>query len=275
MRVVNNTRLIRTRGHLGRWGTLGGFAALFGGLLYSCTTFPQRASGEITPDTSLAMWVPWVGLVIGYMLISLGKEPWLRYAVRPRPDEALAINLKSLDNRSLLFNYVSIFPVDHLLVTPGGLLAIVTRPVLGDIVVQGERYKRRRGPFGWLQFISEGALGNPGRDARRGAEDVKAYLAQRFGAEAAERIPVEPLVIFTHPRATLTVEQPDVPTVHVREARNEVRRLTTGTRVPSEIARRLEYELVQDAAGEGEPVTVGEATDRRSRRRLSRPTRAR
>jgi hypothetical protein len=275
MRVVNNRRLIRTRGHLGRWGTLGGFAALFGGLLYSCTTFPQRASGEIPEDASLTMWVPWIGLVIGYMLISLGKEPWLRFAVRPRPDEALAINLKALDHRALLFNYVSAFPVDHLLVTPSGVLAIVTRPILGDIVVTGERYRRKRGPFGWLQFISEGALGNPGREAQRGAEEVRAYLAQRFGAEAAERTPVTPLVVFTHPRATLTVEEPAVATVHVREVRNEVRRLTGGTRIPGDIARRLEYELIQDASGEGEPQTVGEATDRRARRRLSRPTRAR
>lgn len=275
MRVVNNNRLIRRRGYLGRWGTLGGFAALFSGLLYSCTTFPQRASGEALQNGSLAAWVPWIGLVVGYMLISLGKEPWLRFAVHPRPDEALAINLKTLDHRALLFNYVSVFPVDHLLVTPGGVVVIVTRPVLGDIVVQGDRYRRRRGPFGWLQFLSEGALGNPGRDARRGAAEVKTYLAQRFGADAADRIPVEPLVVFTHPRATLTVETPSVPAVHVREVRNEVRRLTSGPKVPGEIARRLEYELVQDASVDGEPVTVGEAVDRRLRRRLSRPTRAR
>jgi hypothetical protein len=275
MRVVNNNRLIRRRGHLGRWGTLGGFAALFGGLLYSCTTLPQRASGELPEQTSLAMWVPWLGLVLGYMLISLGKEPWLRFAVHPRPDEALAINLKTLDNRALLFNYVSAFPVDHLLVTPGGLLVIVTRPVLGDIVVQGDRYRRRRGAFGWLQYVSEGALGNPGRDAQRGVAAVKAYLGQRFGADASERVPVAPLVVFTHPRATLAVDAPTVPVVHVRDARNEVRRLTTGTKVPGDIARRLEYELVLEAAVDGEPVTVGEAVDRRLRRRLSRPTRAR
>jgi hypothetical protein len=155
------------------------------------------------------------------------------------------------------------------------VLAIVTRPVLGDIVVQGDRYRRRRGPFGWLQFISEGALGNPGRDAQRAATVVKASHGQRLGPEAAERIPVAPLVVFTHPRATLTVEEPTVPTVHVREARNEVRRLISGTRVPGDIARRLEYELIQDAAVDGAPVTVGEAVDRKPRRRLSRPTRAR
>ena len=116
--------------------------------------------------------------------------------------------------------------------------------------------------------LSEAAL-------ERALVAVKTYLAGRFGAEAAERIPIVPLVVFTHPRATLSVEEPTVATVHVREARSEVRRLISGTKIPGDIARRLEYELVQDAAVDGAPVSVGEAVDRKPRRRLSRPTRAR
>jgi hypothetical protein len=275
LRVVNNARVIRNKGMIGRWATLGGFAALFGGLLYSCTSLPARMSGQEVPQSDLSLWVPWVGLVFGYLLISLGKEPWLRFAIRPRPDEALALNLKTLDNKSVLFNYVSAFPVEHLLLSPGGLVVIVTRPVLGDIVVAGERYKRRRGMFGWLQFVSEGALGNPGREALNGMQAVREYLAQRFGAEVSERVPIQAMVVFTHPRATVTLEEPTVPTTHVREVRNEVRRVTGQSRVPGDIARRLEYGLLEDASADGQPVNAGEAVDRKLRRRVSRPTRAR
>jgi hypothetical protein len=275
MRVVNNARVIRNKGLIGRWATLGGFAALFGGLLYSCTSLPARMSGQEVEQTDLSLWVPWIGLVFGYMMISLGKEPWLRFAIRPRPDEALALNLKTLDNKSLLFNYVSAFPVDHLLITPGGILVVVTRPVLGDIVASGERYKRKRGLFGWFQFVSEGALGNPGREALNGVEAVRGYLAQRFDAELAEKVPIYPMVVFTHPRATLTLEDPTVATTHVRDVRNEVRRVVGQAKVPGDVARRLEYELIQDASADGEPVNAGEAVDRKARRRVSRPTRAR
>lgn len=275
MRVVNNARVIRNKGMIGRWATLGGFAALFGGLLYSCTSLPARMSGQEVSQTDLSLWVPWIGLVFGYLLISLGKEPWLRFAIRPRPDEALALNLKTLDNKSVLFNYVATFPVDHLLLTPGGLVVIVSRPVLGDIVASELRYKRKRGLFGWLQFVSEGTLGNPGREALNGVEAMRDYLTQRFGAEMAEKVPVQPMVVFTHPRATVTLEGPTVPTTHVREVRNEVRRVTAQSKLPGEVARRLEYELIQDASADGEPVNAGEAVDRKLRRRVSRPTRAR
>lgn len=275
MRVVNNARVIRTKGMIGRWATLGGFATLFGGLLYSCTGLPARMSGQEVAGTDLSLWVPWVGLIIGYGLISLGKEPWLRFAVSPRPDEALVVNLKTLDNKAVLFNYVSAFPVDHLLVSPAGLVVIVTRPVLGDIVASGDRYKRKRGMFGWLQFVSEGALGNPGREALDGVEEMRKYVAQKFGAETVDKVSIQPLVVFTHPRATLTLDEPTVPTAHVREVRAEVRRLTGRGKIPGDIARRVEYELIQDAAGDGEPVNAGEAVDRKLRRRVSRPTRAR
>ena len=260
---------------IGRWATLGGFATLFGGLLYSCTSLPARMSGQEVVQTDLSLWVPWFGLVAGYALITFGKEPWLRFAIRPRPDEALALNLKTLDNKSLLFNYVSAFPVDHLLVSPGGLVVIVTKPVLGDIVVTGERYRRQRGMFGWLQFVSEGALGNPGREALNGVEEIRAYLAQLLGAEIAEKVPIHAMVVFTHPRATVTLDGPTVPTSHVREVRNELRRVTGQAKVPGDVARRLEYELIQAASGDGEPINAGEAVDRKPRRRVSRPTRAR
>lgn len=275
MRVVNNARVIRTKGMIGRWATLGGFATLFGGLLYSCTGLPARMSGQEVAGTDLSLWVPWVGLIIGYGLISLGKEPWLRFAVSPRPDEALVVNLKTLDNKAVLFNYVSAFPVDHLLVSPAGLVVIVTRPVLGDIVASGDRYKRKRGMFGWLQFVSEGALGNPGREALDGVEEMRKYVAQKFGAETVDKVSIQPLVVFTHPRATLMLDEPTVPTAHVREVRAEVRRLTGHGKIPGDVARRVEYELIQDAAGDGEPVNAGEAVDRKLRRRVSRPTRAR
>jgi hypothetical protein len=61
----------------------------------------------------------------------------------------------------------------------------------------------------------------------------------------------------------------------VRDVRNEVRQLIGQTKMPGDVARRLEYELIQDASGDGEPVSAGEAVDRKPRRRVSRSTRAR
>lgn len=267
LRVVTNRRLVRNRARFGRLATLGGFAALIGGLAYS--TF------SIGAQDSQAILFSYVALIAGYVLISVGKTSWLRFSIHPRPDEALAINLKTLDVRTLLFNYVSALPVDHLLATAGGLVVVETRPFVGDIVVRGDRWSRRRGIWGWLQFLSEGALGNPTKDALRGVDQMRQWLTQRLGPEIAATIPIHPMVLFTHPRVALTIEEPTIPVAHVRDARAEVRRVTSGTRVPSDVQRRIEALLLDEARVDGEPVNAGDAAERRTKRRVSRTSRAR
>jgi hypothetical protein len=264
VRVVTNRRHVQLRARLGRLMTLGGFGALLGGLIYSF-------AGLGTQDQQ-AILVSYLALIVGYLLISIGKNYWLRYSVRPRPDEALALNLKTLDIRHILFNYVAALPVDHLLLTSSGLVVIETRPFIGNIVVRGDRWSRRRGLFGWLQFLSEGALGNPSRDALRGVEEMRGHLAGRLGEEVAEKIPIQGLVVFTHPRVALEIEAPNVAVTHARDLREAVRRVASGPKLLGDVARKLETTLLEDASPEGEPVSATASVDRKLRRR---PTRAR
>jgi hypothetical protein len=267
MRIVTNQPLVKKRARLGRIATLGGFAALIGGLVYS--TFGVGAQDSTTIAISYA------ALIAGYLLISLGKSYWLRFSVRPRPDEQLANHLKTLDVRHVLVNYISAVPVDHLMLTGSGAIVIETRPFVGDIVVRGEKWSRRRGILGWMQFLSEGALGNPSRDAIRGVDEVKTYLAERIGTEAAAQVPILPLVVFTHPRVTLTVEDPTVPVCHARDARDVVRKIESGApKLSGELARKIEAAVLKDAAPEAEPVSATVAIER-ERRARRRPTRAR
>jgi Nuclease-related domain len=262
VRVVTNRRYVQTRARLGRLMTLGGFAALLGGLIYSF-------AGLGTQDQQ-AILVSYVALIAGYLLISIGKNYWLRFSVHPRPDESLALNLKTLDVRHVLFNYVSALPVAHLLLTPSGLIVIETRPFIGDIQVRGDRWSRRRGVMGWLQFLSEGALGNPTRDARRGVDEIRGHLAGRLGPELADRVPIQGLIVFTHPRVALTIEEPTVAVAHARDAREAVRRVAGGPRLVGDVARKVEAALLEDARPAGEPVTAAAAVERKARRRASR-----
>lgn len=245
--------------------TLGGFAALIGGLVYSTVGLSTQEMQSIT--------VSYAALILGYILISAGKNFWLRYSLHPRPDESLAINLKTMDVRTVLFNYVSALPVDHLIMTPSALAVVETRPFIGDIVVEGDKWKRKRGLFGWLQILSEGPLGNPTRDAERGVLLVKKFLAERLDPEAAELIPVIPVVIFTHPRVHLEIKDPTIAVLHARDARNEIKRVTSVTRMPPELIRRVESLLLGESKVDGEPVTASAAVDKRAKRR--KPTRTR
>ena len=264
-RVVTNRRHVRVRAIIGRVCTLGGFAALIGGLIYSTVGLSTQEMQSIT--------VSYAALILGYILISAGKNFWLRYSLHPRPDESLAINLKTMDVRTVLFNYVSALPVDHLIMTPTALAVVETRPFIGDIVVTGDKWRRKRGLFGWLQILSEGPLGNPTRDAERGVVLVKKFLADRLDAAAAESIPVIPVVIFTHPRVNLEINEPTISVIHARDARNEIKRVTSAARMPPELVRRVETLLLGESSIDGEPVTASAAVDKRAKRRKTSRTR--
>jgi hypothetical protein len=265
-RVVTNKPLVRRRARLGRFCTIGGFGALLGGLVYS-----WFGIGDIQDTTTI--FISYAALIAGYILISVGKNNWLRFSLHPRPDEALAINLKTLDAKTTLFNYVPSLPVEHLLSTPNGMVAVETRPFVSEVRVNGERWSRQ-GLGAFLQFFSEGALGNPGREAQRSAAAVKSWLIERIGPEA-ESISVEPLVVLTHPRARFAAENPAVPVAHARDARNEVKRLTSGPRLAPDLARRVEALLSEESRPYGEPVHAGDAVDKRARVRRRKPAKAR
>ena len=266
MRVVTNRGFIRKRAMIGRICTPLGFLALFGGLGYTWLGFGSAQ------ETSTIV-VSYAALIAGYVLISIGKNNWLRFSLHPRPDEALAINLKSLDVKTILFNYIPTLPVDHLVYTPNGLVVIETRSFVSDIAVRGDRWSRR-GAAAALQFFSEGALGNPTKEALRGAEQVKAWLAERLGG-AADPVPVAAMVVMTHPRARIHVEEPTIPVVHARDTRPEVRKLASGPRLPNDVARRVETLLLDESRPFGEPVNAGEAVDRKPPRRRRKAAGAR
>ena len=227
---------------------------------------------SLSSQDSLSIIVSYAGLILGYILISVGKNNWLRFSLHPRPDESLAVNLKSLDVRTTLFNYVPPFQADHLIATPSGLVVVETRPFLSDISVKGDKWSRTG--LGFMQYFSEGPLGNPGREAQATVARVKSFLAERLGPDA-EAVPVEPLVVLTHPRAHFTAEAPAVPVVYARDARPEVKRLTTGGKLPGDLSRRVDALLAETAKQYGEAVQAGEAIDKKARTRRRKPARAR
>ena len=226
VQVLTNERFVKSRGRLGHIATLLGFATLIVGLYL---TWQQ-------PEMALYAYVT---LVPGFLLISYGNYTTIRWGTHPRVDEALGIALKSLDNKYQLFNYVKGLPTDNLLLTPSGLVVIEVRPYFGAFENKGGRWKRKRNLSGWLLMLGEGGLGNPSRDIQHGVKTVTDFLTTSLGGEDAAQIPVEGVVVFTHPRAVLTVDNPEVPVVAVKDLKPEVRRLRAQGRLNTDLYRRL------------------------------------
>lgn len=109
--------------------------------------------------------------------------------------------------------------IDHVLVGPSGIWAIEAKHHVGMVQCVGDAWGyARTGPGG---MPIAGHIGNPSQQARRAAKALERYLQQR-GASAN----VQPLVVFTHPRVELSIEQP---TVAITRAQ-DVPALVTGGR---------------------------------------------
>jgi hypothetical protein len=230
VQVITNQKLISRRKLFGRLATFGGFACLVGGLAISWL------------NTELIL-VAYATLLPGFFLITYGKANTIRFGVKPRVDEVLSTALKAHDSKYQLFNYVDGLPADNLLLTPQGLVVFELKPLFGEFINTGAKWRRNRSFSGLLLAMGEGGLGNPTQDALRSRANVQQYLVERLGQEQADQVPVEPMVVFTHPRANVTLESPEVPVVLARDLKQAVRKEQGRARLSVSVYRKLAQEM--------------------------------
>jgi len=131
---------------------------------------------------------------------------------QPRPEKAIPAGLKGLSKRSILYNYYH-FPARHVLISPQGVFAIITRYQDGIYSVDGDVWKSQGGLLSGIgRFFRRDAIGNPSEDARKAAAHVKGLLAAKF-----PNIEVQPLVIFVDPKARLAINDPTIPVLYADE----------------------------------------------------------
>ena len=255
MLVHTDEKLVKSRKRIGKIASFVGMAVLFGGLLFSCQAQPAFQDGE-TPSATAAL-VSWMSLILGFVLVSVGRNNSSRWGGQFPAHEVLANSLKGLDNRHRLYNYGPQLPADHLLLTPYGLIAFVSRPNFGEISNDGDRWGRVGGLKKLLMYFAEGGLGNPTRDAVSMAEQLKKWLDEQMGEGVANRIPIQTAVVFTHPRASLQLQDPVVPVLAGKDIRGFVRGSEgkeKKTRLPTELRRKLVDVLGKYEASESNPA---------------------
>jgi hypothetical protein len=196
-------------------------------------------------------------LFAGLFFFNAGARDRLRFVRRPREDELVAGALRGLDHRYRLIQYLPGVPASHVLVTPGGVFVFELRHHFGSITVTGTRYERR---WNWLLLIgslAEGGIGNPARDAERAAAAVRDYLAKKLAAPsgdeidqaasradaapavAADQIPVYPVVLFTNPRAHVTVHDAAVPTLTTRDLKSWLRKQVQRVKLSASVQKQM------------------------------------
>lgn len=206
MRVVTNSKLVRRNRRLANLLFFFSMAVLIGGFIIANTQLSNTTSTADNLSLILALVLPWVVLPIGFIstLASVRMTNlWMR---RPRPEDAIREGLKGINKRSILYNYFH-FPARHVLVTPNGVFAMVTRYQEGYYTVDGDRWKAPGGPFRFIsRLFRRDDVGNPTEEASRAAAHVKKLIES-----AAPDAQVQPLIIFVDPRVRVDIQNPTVP----------------------------------------------------------------
>ena len=125
-------------------------------------------------------------------------------------EEAVARTLSALDNRHRVFNDV-VLPggrgdIDHVVVGPGGVLALDTKNYAGEITCCEDRWTRCRN--GTWEVMAH----SPSRQAIDNARRLEAFFRQCNVA-----VEVDPVVVLANRNAHIRCEHPAVPVVARRE----------------------------------------------------------
>ena len=156
MRIVKDDALIKRRGRIGQWTSLGALAVLGIGMYLS---FQQRT--DLFPYSIGA-------LILGFTMTQIGMYFSTRFGRSPRPDEKLDAALKGLPGDTTLYHYTS--PAPHLLVGPMGIWALLPYHQRGRLTYEGKRWRLRGGGFmqSYMSLFGQEGLGRP--DAEAGSQ---------------------------------------------------------------------------------------------------------
>jgi len=203
MRVETNLNLVRRNRRIAQWLFFLSFGILLAGLFIINTPPASEETAGLSFLLSLAVLpVALIATMASVRMTNLWVRP-------PRPESAIEAGLKGITYKTVLYNYFH-GPAKHVLITPQGVFAIVTRYQSGRFKVEGETWTVYKNPISRIfTFIRMDQIGNPADEARRAAAHVQSLITP-----ITPNVVVEPLILFTDSRVQLEVIQPTVPVLH-------------------------------------------------------------
>jgi hypothetical protein len=231
--VVTNEALAARRRRQAALCSLGGFVVLVAGLVVNL--LGARGGGA---DRSYVLYA-YLALIAGSILSWVGMALSDRWALPPRPEQALEGALKGAGKGFRLYNWA--LPADHVLATPWGLVVAMVFNHDGPVVVHGRHWRDMR-PI-WRRAFSLG---------RRPVRDPSRLLALETRAlsdallthdEGLGQVPIEGIAVFTRPGMALSVTEPNLPAVRADELREWLRAEGKRTAQSPTDRRRLERAL--------------------------------
>ncbi|MGQ9492963.1 MAG: nuclease-related domain-containing protein [Anaerolineae bacterium] len=220
MRVITNEPLIKKQATAARRALTIGLTLLFAAMMLS-----------LNPRSMLmAYLVMLLGIIVLNWAAVRGNK-WLR---NPRFDQELVKVLKGLNHGSRLYHYV--LPADHVLLSPAGLFVLKVKPQEGQISCHGEKWRHHFNLGRFLRTLFEERLGNPTRQALLETERLRRFIAKHL---PDAEVPIQPVIVFTHPKAELDVVEPTMPVLPLEDLKAYLRNATTKKNLRQETLQAL------------------------------------
>lgn len=147
-----------------------------------------------------------VTMVIGMGFAMVGIYFANRWVRKPRPEEQMEKALKGLGDTYTIFHYPRL-PIDHILLTPFGILIIETIAYAGLFTYRNEKWKEAMTLGRAFRYVVEEHLGDPTKMVASEAQMLREKLIQA----GIPNIPIKTVVLFSHPAAQLEAKNPPTP----------------------------------------------------------------
>lgn len=208
MRIVTNEELVERNKKFATRLFFFSLLVLIAGFVAANASLLGIEAIEQVGEELYLLIMPFV-LLVGFTSTMISVRMTNLWVRQPRPEEAIQNSLKGLSNKSALYNYLH-FPARHVLISPQGVFPIVTRFQEGRYKVDQNKWRSFRGIFGMFFAIFRlDGIGNPTLEAQE-AEQFIRYITEDYD----ENVPVQPLIIFVDPRATLEIGETDIPVLY-------------------------------------------------------------
>jgi len=205
MRVFTNEDLIKRNRRLAQILFFASLIILIGGLVLTNT---------LARSNYILMALPVLAMPIGLITTWISVRLTNQYVREPHPENAIQTGLKGASHNTVLYNYL--FKANHVLITPQGVFAIITRFQDGVFTVKGDKITSSKsiGPLGWFfGLMRQDQLGKPITEARTAAADLQKQLD---AALPNLKVTVQPVVLFVSEKAQIETADglsSDVPVV--------------------------------------------------------------
>jgi hypothetical protein len=234
MKIVSNNKLISRNKKIGNYTTIGSLVILGLGLYIS---FSAQTSEGFTWSL--------VCLLAGFLLSQVGIFFGNRWGRSPRPDELLSSNLKGLDDKYVLYHYVT--KVNHLLVGPAGIWVLITYQQQGKISFDEKKQRfNQRGGNWYMKLFGQEGLGRPDQEVATSLADMKSFIKKEELEFPGLPEPTA-AVIFVNPKVDVDAQDAPIPTMQVDKVKDFMRRKAKESPLPLDSLRLLQQSLPQDS----------------------------